>query len=163
MTLKPNSLLGSFSENLVKKLKSFGWDGSRNEASARIVAEVEQYGFQLNDVAAEAIYAFGGYSFHIPNGGVSWIEFELREAMHTFCAEDIESLEFALGSEPACPVAAGAGYILLLTPSGKAALLHEQWFSLDVCNSFAELLDAILSNNFTGCHNYGDIQSHRPE
>lgn len=162
MRERSKSLFGTLSERAATRLRQLGWNGQASGNVEDCVSEVEASGFTVNLAARESLERLGGSEFHILDGGITWIRFDASEVRHTFYPDHIDTLAAVLG-EPSCPIGAGAGYIVLICPSGKAALLHEQWFCLLVCDSMADLFEAILFGDRSKCEEFPDIESFRPE
>jgi hypothetical protein len=162
MTLGSESVLGTFSKRTLERLGQLGWDNSGTCDIAEYVLELEANGFPVNEAAKEALRRFGGKEFHFSGGGINWVRFEVREARHTFVSDHICILASLLG-ENACPIGGGAGYIVFVCPSGKAALLHEQWWFLMSCDSLAGLFEAIIFGDRSICTELPDTELYRPD
>ncbi|NLS96831.1 MAG: hypothetical protein GXX96_32245 [Planctomycetaceae bacterium] len=158
---KPESALGTFSDEMVEALRQLGWREPDRSTIERCIRELEARGFHVNEVAQAAIEQFAGLEFTFPEGGVPWVRFDLTEPRHTFIVDHLSNLTELL-EEEACPIGGGGGYIILICPSGRAAVLHEQWSFLLSANSLATILEAVAFGNRANCHEYPDVESHRP-
>jgi hypothetical protein len=124
-----------------------------------------QRGFKLNTVAENILCQLGGISFRSSTGGVPWFRFDHQECFHTFQHKHASILETLIGETNPCPIGGGGGggYILFAFENGVFALLHEQWFFLLISDAFANIVDAIVFNDFIGCRVVEDAESYRPD
>ena len=131
--------LGEFSDGVLSELRQQGWSSTSAIDAEPTHLQIRKWGFTVNANASEAAKHFGGYTFHFPNGGVAWLRFD------------------------ACPIAGGGGYIVLMCPTGRVALLHEQWFCLFIFESLAGLFEAIILNDRSRGIEFPDVESYRPD
>ncbi|QDU96317.1 SUKH-3 domain-containing protein [Lignipirellula cremea] len=155
--------LGTFSVRAIETLSLQGWETGRHVSIEAYQDELTTHGFLLNDVARQILESFAGCSFAVPEGGIAWIVFNITQARHTFKPTHVPVLEVLLEEEGPCPAGGGAGHILFACPSGKVALLQEQWFSLLAADSFADLLEAILFKDLRHCHEVPNVEECCPD
>ena len=153
---------GMLSQRAIAALEHSGWTESTIYDIENDLVELRNRNFEINDAALAVLRKFGGTSIRIDQGAIRGIVFDVREAFHTLVASDLVRLSDLI-NEVACPVGAGAGHVLLVCPSGKTALLHEQWFSLLTCATMAEMFELVLFNDRAICTDFGDIEMLRPE
>lgn len=159
----PDSRLGVFSPGVVQVLSELGWAQDCTVQIDEYLRELDSAGFQVNDLARSVLQTFGGYEFHFPEGGVAWIRFGVTEARHTFSPDHLPILETLIEDESPCPVGGGGGYILFACPSGRIALLQEQWFCLFVSENLADMLEAIICNDRSRCREVENVEECRPD
>lgn len=155
--------LGTYSERVVEALSSLGWTTDRSSPPDEYLTELSSSGFPINETAKVILQSFGGYAFQIPDGGIPWISFTITEARHAFRSDYLPILTTLIDEAEACPVGGGGGYILFACPSGKVALLQEQWFYLTVAESFGDILEAILFNDRKRCRDVPNVEACCPD
>lgn len=161
-----NDRLGTFSQRSLAALAALGWNpGTESDIQEfeNFLAELSENDFAINDVAREILGLFAGQVFNLPRGGIAWISFTATEALRNFAADYLPVLEVLIEETAPCPVAGGGGYILFACPSGKVALLQDEWFYLLVADSFADALEAILFRDRTRCREVPNVEDCRPD
>lgn len=155
--------LGTYSERVFETLLLLGWTADRSSPLDEHLTKLSSSGFPINETAKAILQSFGGCCFQIPDGGIAWISFTITETLHAFRSDYLPILTALIEEAEACPVGGGGGYILFACPSGKVALLQEQWFQLEIADSFSDLLEAILFNDRTRCRDVPNVEACCPD
>ena len=154
---QPTSVLGDFSWTLLDVLKSSGWTTPTPAQVLECIEYIKHRGFELNNAAQLAIEMFGQANCLFRGSLVTGITFSFKDHFSIFTKTDLWSLEQLLQEAP-CPIGGGAGYTIVVCPSGKAALLHETWTFLVSCHSLADLMESIVLNDLSNCHVYRESE-----
>ncbi len=159
----PSDTLGNISRKAIEKLKELGWKESNIYDVDAIKEEIKCCGFTMNPIAEQILKDFGGYEFSFSGNNVSAMEFTFHEGGRTFPAKHLGLLEGIIDDSAPCPVASRVGHILFACPSGRIALLQDQWYYLAVFETFADVLDALLFNDYRKAKEFPEIESYTPD
>jgi hypothetical protein len=140
-----DDLIPRFSEFVAGRLRNAGWSEFRHVESRQVIEYFTKKGFAVHPLAQQVLNNLGGVRFDLPNGGIGSLTFGAPEAVRFLTTQGIARIQELVG-EPLSPVGHGGGYSLLLSPTGAAYLLHDEWF----CLIKSETLDEMLFCVFTG-------------
>ncbi|MGL6095841.1 MAG: SUKH-3 domain-containing protein, partial [Fimbriiglobus sp.] len=142
-----------FEEGVAQRLRDAGWNESRQVDVAETTQFLFKHGYQVHPLAAAALRNLGGLEFNLPEGGISWLTFNTAGEAGFVTREGVAMTQGIVG-EGLTPIAHGGGYVILLTPSGRAYLLQDDWFCLIGCSTLNGLLHTIFTGDQTGCEDY---------
>lgn len=158
-----SNVVDTLSERSLGWLSNHGWNPDNSVDAGNQLAELSTNGFVANDIARQVLETFGGFTFDLPQGGIGRMSFSVTEARHTFKPEYTPLLGELIGEENPCPVGGGGGYILFMCPSGRLALLQEQWFYLLLADSLGDMFEAIIFNDRSRCHEVPNVEDCCPD
>ena len=142
-----------FEEGVVQRLRDAGWSESRQVDVTDATQYLTKHGFRVHPLVVEAYGNLGGLEFDLPEGGISWLAFDMRGAARFLTPEGVARAEEIVG-EALSPVGHGGGYALLLAPSGRAYLLQDEWLCLIGCPTLTGLLHTIFTGDRAGCEDF---------
>lgn len=142
-----------FEQGVAQRLRDAGWSESRQVDVADATRYLSEHGFRVHPFAVAAFGNLGGLEFDLPEGGISWLAFDTRGAARFLTPEGVARAEEIVG-ETLSPIGHGGGYAVLLAPSGRAYLLHDEWLCLIGCPTLNGLLHTIFTGDRTGCEDF---------
>jgi hypothetical protein len=150
-----------FSRAVVRKLKAAGWEEGRQVDVGPVLDDIRRRGVECNHAAEEVLREFYGLKWNLPRGGISFLEFDNAATFRFLHVEDLGRVRRLVG-EPVCPVASGGGFIVLVAPSGRVALLQDEWLCLLRADSLTDAFEFIFNHDTKAVENVPLSDDQRP-
>jgi hypothetical protein len=118
------------SEDTLLMLRRFGWHEDRSINCDAAIAFARSQGIEVSETASEFLRSFSGIRLYPPpDGGLSWVLFDIVEAWKCFTFEELLKLE-AIVSKRLCPIGFGGRWILLISADAEVFFLQDEWLTL---------------------------------
>lgn len=113
------------SEQTRAMLNARGWRDGTRANTERIEADLRAKGIEVSPIANCFLQKFNGLFLQLPDGGLTAMHFNAREALTFLESGDIAWLSTMVG-QSLCPVGLGGRFLLFIAPSGEAIFLQDE-------------------------------------
>jgi hypothetical protein len=115
-----------FSPELIDVFRSSGWSENRRVDIGPIRALLQSRGIDMNAAAEAFLQQFHGLTIALPSNPLDPVLVDLPRLMNWMKPEEPPFLTGLIG-EPLCPIGQSGWSYLLLSPSGQAVYLLDDW------------------------------------
>lgn len=143
------------SNDAVLLLRRFGWHEDRHVDCEGAVSFLRNQKIEVSEIASAFLQAFSGIRLEpLPDGGLSWVLFDIGEAWKFFSSEELLELEAIVGKR-LCPIGYGGRWLLFISADAEVFFLQDEWLMLLRAQSVYDAFELIRDLSFKG---YEEIQ-----
>jgi hypothetical protein len=128
-------------------ISAAGWYEGRHIDTAPIKSFLECHSVAVSQAAETFLREFHGLQLNLPEGGLSFVKFDVLEELNLLETGERERLE-RIVKDPLCPIGHGGRFLLFITPSSSVIFLHDDWLLYLRAKSIPDALEVICIREF---------------